>query len=184
MEKAIQGYIFGLITRLLPWLFMEFPNPQTSWKTLCFLLNAAMFLKTHWCRRFWRCSSKRKTSGKRCNYVNRPPPWVSDNVTYRAVRLSSGQLKRIIKCGDDNYYINYNYNYDNTIINYYLNDALQHRKAHQYWLQSKQWPGVGLVLGWLWLIGEEKNRGYLQCFSVITLKAKHTSRHAHYWWSG
>ena len=48
-------------------------------------------------------------SGKRCNYVNRPPPWVSDNVTYRAVRLSSGQLKRIIKCGDDNYYMNYNY---------------------------------------------------------------------------
>ena len=35
MEKAIQGYIFGWITRLLPWLFMEFPKPKTSWKTSC-----------------------------------------------------------------------------------------------------------------------------------------------------
>ena len=37
---------------------MEFLKPKTSCKTLCFFLNVVMFLKKHWRRCFWRCSSK------------------------------------------------------------------------------------------------------------------------------
>ena len=47
--KAIQGYFFGQITRLLPLLCMEFPKPKTSLKTSCFFLNDAIF---------WRCFGK------------------------------------------------------------------------------------------------------------------------------
>ena len=43
VEKATQEYIFGWITRLLPWLFMELPKPKTSWKISCFFLTMRCF---------------------------------------------------------------------------------------------------------------------------------------------
>ena len=78
MGKAIQGYIFGWITRLLPWLFIEFPKPKTSWKTSCFFLNDAMF----W-RCFWKnidvdvfddvLQNSKHRANDASNDVNRPP---------------------------------------------------------------------------------------------------------------
>ena len=48
MEKAMQGYIFGWITRLLSMLWMEFLKPRKSCKTSCFFLNDAMFWRCFW----------------------------------------------------------------------------------------------------------------------------------------
>ena len=76
--KAIQGYIFGWITKHLPWLFMEFQKPKTSWKTSCFFLNDAMF-----CRCFWKnidvdvfddvLQKAKHRANDASNDVNRPP---------------------------------------------------------------------------------------------------------------
>ena len=77
-EKLSWVFIFGWITKILLWPFMEFLNPKTSWKTSCFFLNDAMF----W-RCFWKnidvdvfddvLQNAKHRANDASNDVNRPP---------------------------------------------------------------------------------------------------------------
>ena len=94
MEKATQGYIFGWITRLLPWLFMEFPKPKTSWKTSCIFLNDAMF----W-RCFWKnidvdvfddvLQNAKHRANDASNDVNRPPLYIWGMTNTKLARMQN-----------------------------------------------------------------------------------------------